>query len=273
MPAVALRYRALARTLAGLLTLTLVLPSAGAEGETGAATRTEIATTAPALTVLDASEQDRARQWGLSDGEWMRYRALLRGLRGSVSTPAISPLEVLGIHARDEAERRDYAERWARAMHEDTDRILAFQRAYWQAFQRLYPREPLLDSALLAMLRPPTASTPAPTAADRIGVFAPLDCPSCAPLIPKLLARAQVGTGIDFYLVGAPAGAEGDRAIRAWAQRHAIPRSAVQTRQITLNHDDGLARRWGQTVTTAPVLVRRHPDGQTVPLAVEALDP
>lgn len=272
MPAVALRCRALARTLAGLLTLTLVLPSAGAEGETGAATRTEIAPTAPALTVLDASEQDRARQWGLSDGEWMRYRALLRGLRGSVSTPAISPLEVLGIHARDEAERRDYAERWARAMHEDTDRILAFQRAYWQAFQRLYPREPLLDPALLAMLRPPTASAPAPNA-DRIGVFAPLDCPSCAPLIPKLLARAQVGTGIDFYLVGAPAGAEGDRAIRAWAQRHAIPRAAVQTRQITLNHDDGLARRWGQTVTTAPVLVRRHPDGQTVPLAVEALDP
>ena len=34
---------------------------------------------------------------------------------------------------------------WARAMHEDADRILAFQHAYDAASKRLYPNEPLID--------------------------------------------------------------------------------------------------------------------------------
>ena len=57
----------------------------------------------------------------------------------------ISPLEVLDIHARDEAESRRYAELWAQAMGEDAERILAFQRAYVEAGRKLYPGVPLID--------------------------------------------------------------------------------------------------------------------------------
>ena len=71
--------------------------------------------------------------------------ALMQGIRGSISPETISPIEVLGIHARDEAERQRYADAWARALHEDVDRILAFQRAYDAAGKRLYPNEPLID--------------------------------------------------------------------------------------------------------------------------------
>ena len=69
--------------------------------------------------------------------EWQRYRQLMQGIRGSISPETISPIEVLGIHARDEAERQRYADAWASAMHEDVDRILAFQRAYDEAGKRL----------------------------------------------------------------------------------------------------------------------------------------
>ncbi len=70
----------------------------------------------------------KSEAWGLSETEWRRYRSLTESIRDSISPPTISPIEVLGIHARDGLERRRYAEAWARTMREDVDRILAFQR-------------------------------------------------------------------------------------------------------------------------------------------------
>ena len=96
-----------------------------------------------AASALADTDLARARVWGLSETEWHRYRHLMQGIRGSVSPSTISPLEVLGIHARDDEERQRYAEAWVRAMREDVDRILAFQRAYDAAGKRLYPNEPL----------------------------------------------------------------------------------------------------------------------------------
>jgi len=116
---------------------------------TSDATRSQFAQTSDVVTPLSPTEKARATTWNLSDTEWRRYRSLMDGIRGSISPATLSPIEVLGIHARDEAERRRYAERWARLMREDAERILAFQHAYDQAWQRLFPAEPLIDLARL----------------------------------------------------------------------------------------------------------------------------
>jgi len=63
-----------------------------------------------AETGLPRTDIARAQAWGISETEWRRYASLMQGIRGSLSPEIISPLEVLGIHARDEAERRRYAE-------------------------------------------------------------------------------------------------------------------------------------------------------------------
>ena len=84
----------------------------------------------------------------VGDG-WRRYKQLMQGIRGSISPATISPIEVLGIHARDDAERQRYAEVWAHAMYEDAGRILAFQRAYDAATKRLYPNMSLIDISRL----------------------------------------------------------------------------------------------------------------------------
>ena len=52
---------------------------------------------------LSETDLDRARVWDLSEVEWRRYQQLMRGIRGSISPSMISPIEVLGIHARNEA--------------------------------------------------------------------------------------------------------------------------------------------------------------------------
>ena len=127
-------------------------------------------------TNLSRSDIARAQAWGLSETEWRRYQSLMQGIRGSVSPETISPIEVLGIHARDEAERRRYAELWAQAMWEDAERILAFQRAYVEAGRRLYPGVPLIDPSRLPEKDEETAGL---EPQDRVLFFTRPDCDAC----------------------------------------------------------------------------------------------
>lgn len=92
-----------------------------------------------------AQDQADARVWGLSVDEIVRARGLMRGPRGAFSGTNISPIEVLGIHARTPAERARYAELFARILHDDTSRVLAWSVAHASAMARLYPNEPVMD--------------------------------------------------------------------------------------------------------------------------------
>ena len=122
----------------------------------GEVTHTKAQSTRTTSIVLTPLEQSRAETWSLAPIEWKRYRSLMQGVRGSISPSTLSPIEVLGIHARDDRERRRYAERWAQVMHDDVDRILAFQRAYDEATSRLFRSEPMIDVTRLPTQREDT---------------------------------------------------------------------------------------------------------------------
>ena len=94
-----------------------------------------------------------AEVWDISTDEAVRVRMLMKGIRGAISVKNLSPYEVLGIHAKSEAERTKYAERMARMMAEDTERVMAFNRAYLAAFARMYPNAKLFDPTTLAASR------------------------------------------------------------------------------------------------------------------------
>ena len=96
-------------------------------------------------TAIQASDQITRQVWGLTADELERAKILLKGPRASFSVPNLSPVEALGIHARSDAERRKYAELFAKAMHEDTERVLAWAAAYKIAIQRLYQNEMVID--------------------------------------------------------------------------------------------------------------------------------
>lgn len=94
---------------------------------------------------LNATDLLSATIWGLSKDEMLRAKVLMQGPRKSFSVENLSPIEALGIHARDEAERHKYAEMFARAFHADVDRSLAWNRAFTEAMARMYPNEPVVD--------------------------------------------------------------------------------------------------------------------------------
>jgi integrating conjugative element protein (TIGR03759 family) len=222
---------------------------------TSDAQRSPFDQTIDVTTSLSPVDKARAEVWELSDTEWRRYRTLMQGIRGSISPATLSPIEVLGIHARDEGERRRYAERWARLMRDDAERILAFQHAYDQAWQRLFPSDQLIDPARLPDGETADVSLQ-PT--DRVLFFTRADCAACDAVLRRLLKRVDTLAGVDIYLLGLPI--DDDKAVRDWAEQQAIAPRWVRSRRVTLNHDGGALSELTQGKGQVPYLLRRRGD-------------
>lgn len=183
----------------------------------------ERASTAEHSRELEHEEAQQARDWGLRSEEWTRYRALMRGPLG-IHSPGIDPLTALGIEARSVEERRRYAELQVQAEARRVEKLLAYQRAYDEAWQRLAP-----DLQRVSLPAEPEEAT------ARLAVFVKMKCPACEQTVQRLQAA---GTAFDLYLVGS---GSDDARLRAWAQAARIDPVRVRSGHITLNHDAG---RW-----------------------------
>ncbi|MCE8005312.1 TIGR03759 family integrating conjugative element protein [Billgrantia ethanolica] len=173
-----------------------------------------------------------AREWGLTDQEWERYETLMEGSRG-IWSPDLDPLTALGVEARSDQERRRYAELLVEVEKARVESELAFQRAYDEAWQRLYPNELPVDSFLTSAqgqvgVFPATANQ---SQASRLSLHvAARDCAECDATVAQLL---DSGVPMDVFVIDS----EGDDGvIRQWARERSIPVSRVQAREITLNH-------------------------------------
>jgi len=200
---------------------------------------------------LALAEENHRQQWALSKADWTRYKTLMQGIRGSISPKNISPVEVLGTHARTDTERRKYAEIWAKMRHEDIDRILAFQLAYNQAFAKLYPNEQMIDTRLLNLDQ---GSDFKP--GDRVLVFLKIEqCAECEAIIQKIMLDEAVKTlHVDIYFVDTQKKIDDDK-IRRWAKRQNIDAQRLKAGSITLNHDKGTLYRMTKKFTSSVPLV------------------
>ncbi|MCO6055786.1 TIGR03759 family integrating conjugative element protein [Pseudomonas sp. MOB-449] len=181
-------------------------------------------------TTIERSDEQQARTWGLSSDEWTRYRELMRGPLG-IYSPNLDPLTALGIEARSDEEQRRYAELQVQAEARRIEKLLAYQRAYDAAWQRLHP-----DMPRVVLPDTGAAFLPAiPATGERLAVFVKDACTACDHTVQRLQAA---GVGFDLYLVGSH---NDDALIRTWARRISIDPAKVSNRTITLNHDAG---RW-----------------------------
>lgn len=173
------------------------------------------------------------QQWGLTNSEWQRYQQLRQGERGLWS-PGLDPLTTLGVEANSDAERQRYAELLARKEHQRVEKELAFQRAYNQAWKRLYPTLMPIRS----VIRP------------RLALFVSEKCPACETLAQKLINDDYP---LDIWLLNSR---NDDASLQRWAQRQHIDMRKVERGQITLNHDNGRWQRMGGT--TLPLLLEQQ---------------
>jgi integrating conjugative element protein (TIGR03759 family) len=187
----------------------------------------------------------QAGQWGLGPEEMQRYRELMAGPRG-VQSPGLDPLSTLGIEARSDAERREYADKWVRAEFARTEKELRFQREVNAAWQRLYPQVLPVSMGSSAGIAHDTGG--------RLALFVRAkDCTQCDARLSAVLADPRP---VDIYLVDS----RGDDAVlRQWAGAHRIPPERVRQHSVTLNHDGGLWMRVGSGLM--PVVLQQGSDG------------
>lgn len=254
MPVSQYRRGGFSALISALLLPVLATPAFGQNVLITETSETRTVSPTAETTPLSATELARSNVWGLSAIEWRRYQSLLLGIRGSISPANLSPIEVLGIHARDSAERRAYAERWAQAMREDAERVLAFQHAYDAAAKRLFSGQSLIDVGKLQSLPEKTSELQAD---DRVLLFTTVMCPACDAVLVKLLKHLDTIAGIDIFFT--ELSQTDDALIRRWAEEHGINPSWVQSRRVTLNHDAGTLKRIADGALDVPALyVRRN---------------
>ncbi|WP_288429198.1 TIGR03759 family integrating conjugative element protein [uncultured Pantoea sp.] len=198
-------------------------------------------------TTSSLSTQQQAQQWGLSDSDWSRYQTLMKGERGIMS-PGLDPLTALGVETDNSAERRRLAELWVKHEYQRTEKELAFQRDVNAAWLRLYPET-------LAVNMGANAAGIAHDTQGRLALFLKENCSRCDARLAAVLADNRP---VDLYLVGI----ESDDGLRAWAVKHNIPVEKVRSRQITLNHDNGLWFRYG--MGQMPVILQQGETGWQV---------
>lgn len=199
--------------------------------------------------VQQSREKRLANEWGLSAEEWARYDEIMDGPLG-VYSPNLDPLTALGIEARSDAERRRYAELQVRAESRRVEKLLTYQRAYDQAWQRLQPGVQRVNLPDAAKGTGRQVMGSAMGGSGRTAVFVRDNCPSCEQVVRRL---QNSGTSFDVYMVGSRSD---DSRIRTWAQRAGVEPAKVRDRAITLNHDGG---RWMTLGVSGdlPAVVRR----------------
>lgn len=191
--------------------------------------------------------EQRHIQWGLTEAEYARYEELMKGVRGSISPDTISPLEVLGIHAQNEAERKKYARMWADMMEQDTERVLAFQRAYDQAWRDKGDKA-LIDIAQIQSQLPVTpqqSSQPLGSSSKKMILATKLfDCDSCDKKIQQLLTTMLVDRSIQLDVYFSDSSDKENSVIRQWAMQNRVDAELLRSRRITLNHGQSLMRQY-----------------------------
>lgn len=195
-------------------------------------------------TLLQTLEQQQmtrsAQEWGLTAEEWQRYETLKKGRRGVLS-PGLDPLTMLGIEARSDEERRHFAELTVKQEFQRVEAELAFQREVNSAWMRVYPGVlPVQD------LRSEVSNA-------RQALFVKDNCPACERKLAQLMKSNRP---LDIYLVDS--GGK-DEAVRSWAKKHNIPTEKVKSRQITLNHDNGMWLKYGSGLM--PVVLQQGAQG------------
>ena len=217
---------------------------------TQAAQQSTIENSQSTLSQLQQSQANKTaeqgRQWGLSGEEYQRYEQLMAGPRGTQS-PGLDPLTALGIEAKNDAERKKYAEQWVKQEFARTEKELRFQREVDAAWQRLG----------VLPVNMGNAAGIAHDTGGRLALFVKAkDCGQCDARLAAVLADNRP---VDIYLVDSKGN---DNLLRNWARANNIPVDKVRSRQITLNHDGGRWLKFGNGLM--PVVLQQGKNGWTL---------
>lgn len=205
---------------------------------------------------LTTEQKHQALVWGLSDDQEKRYVLLMQNRSGNYfKDTKLSPIEVLGINARDDSERAMYAKVLAQMEFEKNAKILAFDTAFHNEAIALQ------EKLKLPIIRGGGASSTSKTAktfqlqnGDKLMLFVErannVDF-IISPVISELKRNPTATLNVYFIDNGLK-----DSGIASWAKNQNIPIDLVNEKHsITLNLDKGQFNSVKIISKTTPLLI------------------
>lgn len=204
---------------------------------TGLTVNEEDITPAQDINKVQLNEQQihEAKVWGLSLEEEKRYVLLMqnrsliyyRGLRQT-------PLDILGINARNEEERNHFAALAAIQEAQKVAKNIAWNNAFAKAYNQLFVNIPIVGNFNPAPYSPYTHQPIQLIPNDTLHFFVkPTEAVKTILLVLIEAIEKTPNTHLNLYLLGSD-----DSSIQHWANKQQIPPQLVATGQITLNQGD-----------------------------------
>lgn len=192
--------------------------------------------------------------WGITKEEYERFLYLKKNTPRGVITPQANPLYYLGIEARNDAERKRYAEKVAQLEFENFEKGRKWREEVQLAGYKLYGKGDLVDMSVGEALESKGEKTlkafggsSSDAGVNLYGVegrarsiFVKEDCTECLAAFKEALTALGDGK-ISKVSVVFPAKTS-DQVIRVWASKAAVPlelnrRGVVDLRQADANEN------------------------------------
>lgn len=201
---------------------------------------------------LTEQQLHEAKVWNLTLDEERRYVLLMqnrsgiyyRGLRQT-------PLDILGINARDEAERAHFAELSAAQEAQKVAKNIAWNNAFHKAYNELFANIPVVGDFDPAPYSPYAYQPVHLNSGETLYLFTKQDESLRTVLLTLFDAIANTpNTQLHVMLLDCD-----DTEIQLWANKNQIPENLVNSGQLTLNHGEQNYKALKVKKKTTPLLL------------------
>ena len=184
---------------------------------------------------LNEAQLHEARVWGLSLDEEKRYVHLMQN-RSRIYYEGLrqTPLDVLGINARNEAERNQWAARAALQEAQKVSKNIAWNNAFYVAYNNVFKGIPVVGEFDKAPYAPSNYKPMTLNANDTLYLFITPEQAIKTVLMTLTDALSTTPTArLHVMLLNAD-----DTSIQLWANQNQVPREWVNAGRISLNHGE-----------------------------------
>ena len=201
---------------------------------------------------LTEQQLHEAKVWNLTLEEERRYVLLMqnrsdiyyRGLRQT-------PLDILGINARDETERAHFAELAAAQEAQKVTKNIAWNNAFHKAYNELFANIPVVGDFDLSPFSPYAHQPVHLNSGETLYLFIKQDEAVRTVLLTLFDAIENTpNTQLHVMLLDCD-----DTEIQLWANKNQIPEHLVHGGQVTLNHGEQNYQALKITKKTTPLLL------------------
>lgn len=184
---------------------------------------------------LNEQQLHEAKVWELTLEEEKRYISLMQN-RSKIYYKGLrqTPLDILGLNARNESERTHFAELAAAQEAQKVSKNIAWNNAFYKAYNKLFANVPVIDNFDPSPYSPYAHQPVQLSQGDTLHLFIKSDDAVKAILMVLVEAIENTpATRLNLMLIDSD-----ELSIQLWANKHQIPQYLVNSSRITINHGD-----------------------------------